>query len=50
VLTPEEDRAWRAAAKEGLTPYQQSALTALRDLTGRDAEPTAKAWRALLKL
>jgi hypothetical protein len=29
-------------------PHQQALLAALRSLTGRDAEPTAKAWRAVL--
>jgi hypothetical protein len=33
-----------------LSPYHRSALFALRELTGRDAEPTAAAWRKLLKL
>ncbi|MGO9884599.1 MAG: hypothetical protein ACLPV4_16485 [Solirubrobacteraceae bacterium] len=32
----------------GLSPYQQSALTSLKQLTGRDTEPTAAAWRNLL--
>jgi hypothetical protein len=31
-----------------LAPHRQAALAALRSLTGRDAEPTAKAWRAVL--
>jgi hypothetical protein len=33
-----------------LSPYHRSALYALRELTGRDTEPTAAAWRKLLKL
>ena len=33
-----------------LSPYHRSALFALRELTGRDTEPTAAAWRKLLKL
>jgi hypothetical protein len=33
-----------------LSPYHRSALYALRELTGRDTEPTALAWRKLLKL
>jgi hypothetical protein len=33
-----------------LSPYHRSALYALRELTGRDAAPTAEAWRKLLKL
>jgi hypothetical protein len=32
-----------------LTPYQQTALMALRALTGKDAAPTAQAWQDLLK-
>lgn len=32
------------------SPYQRAVLAALRDLTGRDAAPTAAAWRALLKI
>ena len=38
-------------AKRGLgavTPYERAILAALRELTGRDTEPTAAAWRALL--
>ena len=30
------------------TPYQAAALKALRELTGRDAEATAAAWRRVL--
>ena len=33
-----------------LSPYHRAALYALRELTGRDTEPTAAAWRTLLKL
>ena len=33
-----------------LSPYHRTALAALRDLTGRDTEPTAQAWRKLLTL
>jgi hypothetical protein len=29
-------------------PHQQAVLAALRALTGRDAEPSAKAWQAVL--
>jgi hypothetical protein len=50
ALTPQEAQAWQVGAKDGLSPYQQSALLALRELTGRDTQPTAQAWRALLKL
>jgi hypothetical protein len=38
-------------AKQGLgavTPYERAILSALRELTGRDTEPTAAAWRKLL--
>jgi hypothetical protein len=31
-----------------LAPHRQAVLAALRSLTGRDAEPTAKAWQAVL--
>jgi hypothetical protein len=50
ALTPTEVQAWQAARPAGKTPYQQSALLALRELTGRDTDPTAEAWRALLKM
>lgn len=33
-----------------LNPYHRSAVRALRELTGRDAAPSAEAWRRLLKL
>lgn len=33
-----------------LSPYHRVALTALRDLTGKDTAPTAEAWRKLLGL
>ncbi len=33
-----------------LSPYHRAALFALRELTGRDTEPTAAAWRKLLRL
>ncbi len=33
-----------------LSPYQQAALAALREMTGRDTAPTAQAWRKLLEL
>jgi mono/diheme cytochrome c family protein len=40
-----------ASADEGvLNPYHRAAVQALRELTGRDAAPTAEAWRRLLKL
>ena len=40
VLTPKEAGV--------VTPYHKAALAALRDLTGKDAAPTAEAWRKLL--
>ena len=33
-----------------VSPYHKAALAALRELTGKDAAPTAAAWRELLKL
>jgi len=30
------------------SPYQRAAVTALRELTGKDAAPTADAWRKVL--
>jgi hypothetical protein len=33
-----------------LSPYHRAALVALRDLTGRDTEPNAGAWRRLLEV
>jgi hypothetical protein len=33
-----------------VSPYHRVALAGLRELTGKDAEPTAVAWRKLLKL
>ena len=38
----------RPATPGELSPYQRAAVTALRQLTGRDAEPTATAWRQVL--
>jgi hypothetical protein len=38
-------------AKQGpgaVTPYERAILSALRELTGRDTEPTAAAWRKVL--
>jgi hypothetical protein len=32
------------------SPYQRAALVALRELTGKDTEPTAEGWRKLLEL
>ncbi len=54
VLSDEEAAAYRAKLKPRepgeFSPYQRAALAALRDLTGRDTEPTPQAWRRLLKL
>jgi hypothetical protein len=54
TLTDEEAAAYREqfdTREPGWpSPYQRVALAALRDLTGRDAEPTPEAWRRLLKL
>ncbi len=50
VVTPQEAQAWQVARPEGATPYQESALLALRELTGRDADPSAEAWRTVLKM
>jgi hypothetical protein len=51
-ITEKEARAYRdllRPAKDGdLSPYQRTAVASLRLLTGRDAEPTAAAWRSVL--
>ena len=53
-LTAEEAVAYREnlIPKEVgvLSPYHRAALAALRELTGKDAAPTAEAWRKLLAL
>jgi hypothetical protein len=53
-LSDEEVEAYReqeAKREPGvLPPSHRAALSALRELTGRDTEPTAAAWRRLLKL
>jgi hypothetical protein len=33
-----------------LSPFHRAAMVALRELTGRDAEPTAAAWRKVLSM
>jgi hypothetical protein len=44
-----EYRTWlQEQGPDHLAPHQQAALVALRALTGRDAAPTAQAWRAVL--
>ena len=54
VLNDEEAATYREKLKphaEGeFSPYQRAALVALREMTGRDTEPTPQAWRRLLKL
>lgn len=53
-LTEDEAEAYREKLKPRepgeFSPYQRAALSALRELTGRDTEPTPQAWRRLLKL
>lgn len=47
-VTPDEAVSYRQLlqpAQGELTPYHRAAVSALRELTGRDAEPTAAAWR-----
>ncbi len=54
VLSDEEATTYRDKLKPResgeFSPYQRAALAALRELTGRDTEPTPEAWRRLLKL
>jgi hypothetical protein len=54
TLTAAEAQAYEPCCEEDepgrLSPYHRAALFALRELTGRDTEPTAAAWRKLLKL
>jgi hypothetical protein len=54
VLTAEEADTYRAkfdrAEPDRPSPYRRAVLAALRDLTGRDTEPTAAAWRRTLGL
>jgi HEAT repeats len=51
-LTEPEAQAYRELFQPrepgALSPYQRAAQSALQELTGRDAEPTAAAWRKLL--
>ena len=53
-LTEEEAAAYQEKLSKrepgALSPYHRTALAALRDLTGRDTEPTAQAWRKLLNM
>jgi hypothetical protein len=52
AISDEEAEVYREKlAKSGtgaVTPYERATLYALRELTGRDTEPTAAAWRRLL--
>jgi hypothetical protein len=54
TLTEEEAKTYREKfdQREPGRPsaYQRVALAALREMTGKDAEPTPEAWRRLLKL
>jgi hypothetical protein len=54
VLTDKEARAIEEMlgkrAPGVLSPYHRAVLAALRELTGRDTEPTPQAWRRLLGL
>jgi hypothetical protein len=51
TLTAAEAKAYEQKDEPGqLSPYHRAALFALRELTGRDTEPTAAAWRKVLKL
>jgi hypothetical protein len=53
TLTEEEAQRYRDKLQPRepsvLSPYHQAALAALRQLTGKDTEPTADAWRKLLR-
>lgn len=52
MLTEEEAAAYQEKCTKRepgkLSPYHRAALAALRELTGKDTEPTAAAWRRLL--
>src|SRR5262249_11915185 len=54
ALTEDEAAALRETLASGdpgrPSPYHRAALAALRELTRRDAAPTAEAWRRLLNL
>jgi hypothetical protein len=54
TLTDEEADAYREKLDRResgrLSPYHSAALAALREMTGKDTEPTAAAWRRLLEL
>jgi hypothetical protein len=52
ALTEEQAKTYReelASREPGhVPPHRRAVLVALRELTGRDAEPTSQAWRHLL--
>jgi hypothetical protein len=54
TVTAQEAEAYRTKltpTEPGVvTPYHKAALAALREVTGKDAAPTAEAWRKLLEL
>jgi mono/diheme cytochrome c family protein len=54
TLSEEEAAAYREKLERRepgrFSPYQRAALAALRELTGKDTEPSADAWRRLLDL
>jgi hypothetical protein len=54
VLSTEEAKLYTEALmpreRGALSPYQRAVLEALRGLTGRNAAPTAEAWRLMLEL
>ena len=54
VLSDDEAKVYHQKLKKhepgAVTPYERAILSALRELTGRDTEPTAAGWRKLLNL
>jgi hypothetical protein len=54
TLSDVEAHAWQQKLRHEepgyVAPHRRAALAALRELTGRDAAPTAQAWRELLHL
>jgi hypothetical protein len=51
VLTGADEKEFREKLEsKDRSPYHVAALTALRQLTGRNAEPTASAWKKELRL
>jgi hypothetical protein len=54
ILSEEEATAYQEKLQKKepgeLSPYHRAALAALREMTGKDTEPTPAAWRKLLKL